>query len=324
MDSTRFMNALTRIAHLDVLLVISALALFPLPSSVGADDVAVTFGTPVKLGEGFGPIEGPAWDRKGALYFSSLSDGKIYRWSKEKGAVLFKQLEGGCNGLRFDAAGNLLVCQPRGRRVLRITPTGKHEVVVDRYKGGRLNSPNDIWIAPDGGVYFTDPRYGKGGELEQDGLYVFYLAPDGKTLVPMIKDLEKPNGIVGTADGKKLFVADPKAKKVYSYIIGKNGTVANRKVVADRGCDGLTVDEHGNLYLSGKVVEAYSPQGKVLARLEPPAGVSNLTFGGEDGRTLFCTSRAGIFAITMNAQGGSDPFAVVRDSQQEQRIRRPN
>jgi len=199
------MNALTRIAHLDVLLVISALALFPIPSSVGADDVAVTFGKPVKLGEGFGPIEGPAWDRKGALYFSSLSDGKIYRWSKEKGAVLFKQLEGGCNGLRFDAAGNLLVCQPRGRRVLRITPTGKHEVVVDRYKGGRLNSPNDIWIAPDGGVYFTDPRYGKGGELEQDGLYVFYLAPDGKTLVPMIKDLEKPNGIVGTADGKKLF-----------------------------------------------------------------------------------------------------------------------
>ncbi len=298
-----------------------AVVLFALSSLAGGADAPITAGMPVKLADGFGAIEGPAWDGKGALYFSSLGDGKIYRWSKARGVTLFKELEGGCNGLRFDGDGNLFVCQPRTRRVLRITPTGQHQVVVDRHDGGRLNSPNDIWVAPGGGIYFTDPRYGKAGDLEQDGLFVYYLPPGRSDPIAIIKDLKKPNGIVGTADGKKLFVADPKAKKVYCYYILADGTVRDRKLAADTGSDGLAVDDRGNLYVTGKAIKVYSPQAKLISQIEMPAGVSNLTFGGDDGRTLFCTSRAGIFAISINARDGSDPFVIVRDSQQQQRNR---
>ena len=274
-------------------------------TSIALANSKLTAGKPVKLAEGFGAIEGPAWDGKGALYFSGLGDGKIYRWSESDGAKVFQQLEGGCNGLRFDADGNLFVCQPRARRVLRITPAGKQEVVVEHHNGGRLNSPNDIWVAPDGGIYFTDPRYGKGGDLEQDGAFVYYLPPGQKEPVAVIKNLGKPNGVVGTADGKKLYVADPKAKKVYSYDISKDGTVGSRKLAADSGSDGLAVDDRGNLYVTGKAIKVYSPQAKLVAQIEMPAGVSNLTFGGKDRQTLFCTSRAGIFAIPMNVRDGS-------------------
>ncbi len=291
-----------------VRIAVLAVVLFALSSLAGGADAPITAGMPVKLADGFGAIEGPAWDGKGALYFSSLGDGKIYRWSKARGVTLFKELEGGCNGLRFDGDGNLLVCQPRARRVLRITPTGQHQVVVDRHAGGRLNSPNDIWVAPGGGIYFTDPRYGKAGDLEQDGLFVYFLPPGRSNPVAVIKDLEKPNGIVGTADGKKLFVADPKARKVYSYNILADGTVGDRKLAADTGSDGLAVDDRGYLYVTGKAIKTYSPQAKVIAQIEMPAGVSNLTFGGDDGRTLFCTSRAGIFAIPMNVRDGSALF----------------
>ncbi|MEK6238151.1 MAG: SMP-30/gluconolactonase/LRE family protein, partial [Planctomycetales bacterium] len=131
-----------------------AYVLLAAASFASGADSALTAGKPVKIADGFGAIEGPAWDRKGTLYFSSLGDGKIHRWSKAGGATLFQELEGGCNGLRFDGNGNLLVCQPRARRVLRITPTGRREIVVDRHEGGRLNSPNDLWVAPDGGTYF--------------------------------------------------------------------------------------------------------------------------------------------------------------------------
>lgn len=292
-----------------------ALVLVTPPSFAGGADLAIMAGKPVKLADGFGAIEGPAWDRSGTLYFSSLGDGKIYRWSKSGGAKVFQELEGRCNGLRFDADGNLLVCQPRARRVLRITKTGGQEIVVDRHGGGRLNSPNDIWVAPGGGIYFTDPRFGKGGDLEQEGSFVYYLPPGRKEPIAVIKDLEKPNGIVGTADGKKLFVADSKAQKVYSYTIKTDGTVRDRRLAADTKSDGLAVDDRGNLYATGKTIRVYSPQAALIAQIELPAGVSNITFGGDEGRTLFCTSRAGIFAIAINVRDGSDPFSRPADSQ---------
>lgn len=297
--------------------IVAILLGFALIRSANADgpDGTVFAGEPVKIAEGFGAIEGPAWDRAGTLYFSSLSDGRVYRWSEKEGARVFCQLEGRCNGLRFDKDGNLLICQPGARRLLRVTPEGKREVVVERHAGGRLNSPNDIWVAPDGGIYFTDPRYGKGGELEQDGPFVYYLAPGEKEPIAVIKGLQKPNGVVGTADGKTLFVGDPKEKKVYSYEIRENGAVAKRKLAADTKTDGLAVDDRGNLYTTGKTIRVYSPQAALVAEIEMPAGVSNITFGGENDQTLFCTSRAGIFAIAMNVRDGSDPFKVARDPQ---------
>ncbi len=259
-----------------------------------------------KLADGFRFTEGPAWDRKGTLYFSDIPNQTIHTWSEKKGVGVFKKLEGSANGLWFDKEGNLYVCQPTGRAVIRLTPEGQQTTIADSYQGKKLNSPNDLWMAPDGGLYFTDPRYGQMDDLEQDGFHVYYIPPKG-TIRRILSDLKKPNGVVGTADGKKLYVTDPGANTTYVYDIQKDGSLANRKVAAPAGSDGLTLDERGNLYITGKTIRIYSPKGQVVGRIEVPETASNLTFGGADGKTLFITARTGLYAVKLNVKGGSDP-----------------
>ena len=264
-----------------------------------------------RLAQSFQFTEGPAWDRKGTLYFSDIPNNTIHTWSEVKGVGVFQKLEGSANGLWFDKKGNLYVCQPAGRAVLRITPAGKQTVIAETYQGKKLNSPNDLWMAPNGGLYFTDPRYGQMDDLEQDGFHVYYVPPerDGGSLRRILSDLKKPNGVVGTADGKKLYVADPGANTTYVYDINEDGSLTNRKVAAPAGSDGLTLDERGNLYITGKTIRIYSPEAKVVGEIEVPEAASNLTFGGEDGKTLFITARRGLYAVKLNVKGGADPHA---------------
>ena len=264
-----------------------------------------------KLAGDFTFTEGPAWDRKGTLYFSDIPNQTIHTWSEAKGVGVFKKLEGASNGLWFDKEGNLYACQPAGRAVVRLTPDGKETVIADSYEGKKLNSPNDLWMAPDGGLYFTDPRYGQMNDLELDGFYVFYVPPakTGGKLRRILSDLKKPNGVVGTADGKKLYVADPGAQKTYVYNIAEDGSLTNRRVAAPTGSDGLTLDERGNLYVTGKTIRIYSPEAKVVGEIELPEVASNLTFGGSDGKTLFITARTSLYAVKLNVKGGADPFA---------------
>lgn len=285
-----------------------------------AQDPVVPPGAEVKrLAGGFQFTEGPAWDRKDTLYFSDIPKQTIYAWSEVKGALPFKKLEGSCNGLWFDKNGELLVCQPTGRAVLRLTAEDKLQVtnkdkevvLADSYQGKKLNSPNDLWMDPKGGLYFTDPRYGQMDDLEQDGFHVYYLPPKeaGGSLRRILSDLKKPNGVVGTADGKRLFVADPGANVTYVYEIKEDGSLSNRRVAAPAGSDGLTVDDRGNLYITGKTIRIYSPEAKVVGEIELPEVASNLTFGGPEGKTLFITARTSLYAVTLNVKGGSDPFA---------------
>ena len=264
-----------------------------------------------KLAGGFQFTEGPAWDRKKTLYFSDIPNQTIHTWSEGKGVGVFKKLEGSSNGLWFDEKGNLYACQPAGRAVVRLTPKGKETVIADSYQGKKLNSPNDLWMTPGGGLYFTDPRYGQMNDLELDGFYVYYVSPAkaGGKLRRVLSDLKKPNGVVGTADGKKLYVADPGAQMTYVYDIGEEGALTNRRVAAPAGSDGLTLDERGNLYVTGKIIRIYSPEAKVVGQIELPEAASNLTFGGADGKTLFITARTSLYAIKLNVRGGADPFA---------------
>ena len=267
-----------------------------------------------KLAGGFTFTEGPAWDRKETLYFSDIPNQTIHTWSEAKGVGVFKKLAGASNGLWFDEKGNLYACQPAGRAVVRLTPDGKETVIADSYEGKKLNSPNDLWMAPDGGLYFTDPRYGQMNDLELDGFYVFYVPPakTGGKLRRILSDLKKPNGVVGTADGKKLYVADPGAQKTYVYDIGDDGSLTNRRVAAPTGSDGLTLDERGNLYVTGKTIRIYSPEAKVVGEIELPEAAANLTFGGTDGKTLFITARTSLYAVQLNVKGGADPFAKMK------------
>jgi len=259
------------------------------------------------LAGGFAFTEGPACDAEGNVYFSDIRNNRIHKWSLDGKLTTFREQSGGANGLYFDRHGNLLACEGDSRRLTSISPQGKVTVLADSFQGKKLNSPNDLWVTPKGGVYFTDPRYGSKEGLEQDGFHVYYLPPDRKQLVRVLDNLVMPNGVVGTADRpggtRLLYVADPGDNKTYVYRIQPDGSLTDRKLAAPAGSDGMTLDEQGNLYLTGGGVQVYGPDGTKIATIKVPEPPANVCFGGKDRRTLFITARKGLYAIRMNVRG---------------------
>ncbi|MDY0170524.1 MAG: SMP-30/gluconolactonase/LRE family protein [Thermoguttaceae bacterium] len=270
---------------------------------------------------GFQFTEGPASDKEGNVYFSDIRANRIYVWSVENRLSVFREPSGRANGLRFDRAGNLLACEGAARRVTATAPDGTVTVLADRYQGKRLNSPNDLWIDPKGGIYFTDPRYtgarwvwsDKSGptngdadpddreEQEMRGLY--YLPPNGQPLRRFAEEFVNPNGVVGTADGRRLYVSDTDARQTYVFEVGDDGSLTGRKVIVPHYSDGMTLDEYGNLYLTNGPVHIYTPEGRPITTIQLPANSANVAFGGKDGRTLFIAARQGLYALRMKVRG---------------------
>jgi gluconolactonase len=272
--------------------------------SLAADSGLIAEGASVTLlADGFVFTEGPACRADGCVFFSDIPNSRIHAWSVDGKLSTFRQDSGRANGLHFDRKGNLLCCEGGARRLTSVSPTGEVEVLADEYEGKKLNSPNDLWIDPSGGVYFTDPRYGSMDDLQQGGFHVYYLSPDRKKLTRVIDDLAKPNGIVGTADGKLLYVTDPGDRKTYVYTIVANGQLSDRKLHATEGSDGMTLDSKGNLYLTSGAVKVYSPAGSLIETIAVPESPANVTFGGKDRKTLFITARKGLYSIEMNVAG---------------------
>ncbi|MDQ3621117.1 MAG: SMP-30/gluconolactonase/LRE family protein [Verrucomicrobiota bacterium] len=288
-----------------LLALLTSLALAPAALSQSASDLVALGAQAEKLAGGFEFTEGPAGDRDGNLFFSDIPNNRIHQWSADGKLSTFRENSGGANGLYFDAENRLLACEGGNRRVTRSEKDGRITVLADQCEGKKLNSPNDLWVAPTGGIYFTDPRYGQDPVIEQPGHHVYLVPAAGGKVVRLITDLVKPNGIIGTADGKRLYVADPGARTIYGYDLQPDGSVANRKVAAPQGSDGLTLDERGNLYATGKGVVVYSPAGEKIAEIAVPESPANLTFGGQDGRTLFITARTGFYAVKMKVRGGA-------------------
>ncbi len=258
-----------------------------------------------KLAGDFKFTEGPAADKDGNVFFSDIPANRIHKWSVDGKLTVAREDTGASNGLYFDKDGNLLACEGGARRVTAMAPDGKVSVLAEAYAGKKLNSPNDLWIDPKGGIYFTDPRYGKTDDLEQDGQHVYYIAPDRKTVVRVVNDMTRPNGVLGTPDGKTLYVADHGAGKVYTYAIGEGGALSDRKFFADVRCDGLTIDAAGNVYLTSKAgVEVFARDGKGLGTIAVPEEPANVTFGGADRKTLFITARTSLYAVKMQVHGG--------------------
>jgi gluconolactonase len=257
-----------------------------------------------KLAGGFGFTEGPAADAEGNLYFTDIPNGRIHVWSLEGKLSTFLDNTGGANGLFFDKAGNLCACQGDGRQIVSISRDGKITVLADKYNDKKFNSPNDLWIDPNtGGIYFTDPCYGNRANLEQGGEHVYYLTPDRKKVIRVIDDLTRPNGVIGTPDGKKLYVADHGGGKTFVYRINKDGILADKKLFAPEGSDGMTVDNEGNLYLTTKVVAVYDKDGKKLEEIKVPEEPANVSFGGKDRKTLFITARTSLYSVVTRVQG---------------------
>jgi gluconolactonase len=272
-------------------------------TATNAADLVAGGAEVVKLADGFMFTEGPACDRDGNIYFTDIPNERIHIWSVDGQLSTFRENSGRANGLFFDRDGSLFACEGGNRRLTSISPVGEVTVLADSYQGKKLNSPNDLWIDPHGGVYFTDPRYGSEEGMEQDGFHVYYLKPDRKTLIRVVDDLVKPNGVIGTSDGKRLYIADAGDGKTYAYDIQADHSLSGRRFIAPVGSDGMTLDEKGNLYLTRGVVHVYSSEGKLLTTIEAPEAPANVCFGGPDRKTLFITARKGLYCIRMNVRG---------------------
>jgi gluconolactonase len=278
-------------------------------SARGEDDSLLAPGAKLqKLAGGFAFTEGPASDAQGNVLFTDQPNDRIARWSVEGKLSTFMQPCGRSNGLCFDAQGNLWACADEKNELWRISPSGEKTVVSKDHQGKLLNGPNDVWIAPDGGLYFTDPfykrSYWKRGPKEQDREAVYYLAPDHRAPVRAADDLKQPNGVIGTPDGKTLYVADIGAGKTYAYRIGPGGRLAEKRLFCPMGSDGMTIDREGNVYLTGKGVTVFDPSGKRILQIDvPEPWTANVCFGGKDRKTLFITASKGLYAIAMRVEG---------------------
>jgi len=261
-----------------------------------------------KAGSGYAFTEGPSVARDGRVFFTDQPNDRIYVWDEKSGITLFKE---GCeraNGTWFDRQGNLIACADQHNRLVKFTPSGELTVVYDKGFGGvHLNGPNDLWQDAKGGIYFTDPYFHrdyweKGHKQEQDVQAVYYLKPSGE-LIRVIEDLKVPNGIVGTPDGKFLFVADMMGRATWKYTINSDGSLSNKTSFAPSGSDGMTIDRNGNVYLcSGKVL-VFDPQGQKTGEIELPEAPTNICFGGKKRNILFVTARTSVFTLKMRVKG---------------------
>jgi gluconolactonase len=262
--------------------------------------------------------EGPVWDATARrLLFSDIPRNMIWEWSPQgglkpflvpagyTGAEPFTGREPGSNGLAFNKAGELVLCQHGDRRVAKLV-AGKFVTLVDRYQGKRLNSPNDLVIKGNGDIYFTDPPYGlpKGAEdpaKELDFQGVYRLSAQGEVTL-LTRELSRPNGIAFSPDERTLYVAnsDPQRAIVMAYAVKSDGTLGTGKVFFDKTQaaqqkqpglpDGLKVSRDGTVWATGPGgVFVYSPQGRQLATLATGVPTANVTFG-DDGSTLFITA----------------------------------
>ncbi len=262
-----------------------------------------------KLAGDFRFTEGPAADAQGNVYFTDIPNNRILKWSVEDNQLsTFLENSGGANGLYFDKDGNLLACQGGDRRLVSISPKGEVTILAEQYEAKKFNSLNDLWIDPKGGVYFTDPRYGNREGMEMDGEHVYYLTPDRKKVIRVIDDMVRPNGVIGTPNGRTLYVADHGAGKTYAYRINEDGTLSNKQLFAEQGSDGMTRDNRGNVYLTGKAVTIWNRKGEQVAEIAVPEGPANVTFGGKDNRTLFITARTSLYSVEMQVRGARTPI----------------
>jgi gluconolactonase len=231
-------------------------------------------------------------------------------WSADGKLSTFLQPAGRANGMYFDARGNLIACADEKNELWSIAPDKKVTVLIKDYQGKYLNGPNDVWVAPNGTMYITDPFYKRTwwdhNTMALDSEQVYSLSPDGKKLARIINDLKKPNGITGTPDGKRLFVADIGADRTYAYDIQSDGSLTNKTLFCPKGSDGMTIDERGDLYLCGHGVTVFDKTGKQIEHIDVPEPWSaNVSFGGKDHQTIFITACKSLYSIHLIVKGAN-------------------
>ena len=303
-------------------------------SQAQSNDIVAAGETPVRVSDAYSFTEGPAADAKGDVYFTDQPNNRIYRWDCESGKIsLFTDQSGRSNGMYFDAQGNLIACADMDNQLWSFDRKGHSTILITDFGGRLLNGPNDVWISKDGGYYLTDPYFKRdywtrNPERQQPVEGLYYLAPGGKQrteqrepselarrwpsrdgrrqsqLVMLDSTLNQPNGLVGTPDGKHLYVAEAKANRILKYDIQPDGSLTNRQVFTDMGSDGMTIDNRGNIYLTGDGVTVFDKEGHKIAHFPIPEDwTANVCFGGKERNILFITASKSVYTLKMLVHG---------------------
>jgi gluconolactonase len=283
-----------------------------------------------RLGGGTIWAEGPVYFREGGyLLYSDIPNDRMMRWSAADGLTVYKQPATYTNGHTRDNQGRLVSCSHGARRVHRTEPDGTVTVLVDRYQGRRLNSPNDVVVKSDDTIWFTDPYYGIKSNLEghqapreQPGQFVYRFEPASGDLTVVADDFEMPNGIAFAPDEALLYVADtglserpdgPRHIRVFDVIDGRR--LANGRLFAtcDAGMfDGFRLDTHGNVFTSAlDGIHVYAPDGERLGKILIPEKVANCEFGGPNGDQLFVTASSSLYRIQLTTRGATSGRAFA-------------
>ena len=237
------------------------------------------------------------------------------KWTPESGITNFRVPSGKSNGLTYDKQGRLVTCEHANRRVSRTAADGTVVTIASHYEGKRLNSPNDVVVKSDGSIYFSDPPYGLTadygieGEQDLDFQGVYRLSPDGQTLTLLIDDFDRPNGLCFSPDESILYIDDTERMHVRAFDVQSDGTIANGRVFAEEegegaAPDGMKIDVHGNVYLTGPGgIWVFDPSGEHLGIIQTPERSANLGWGGDDWSTLFITASTSIYRVQCKVAG---------------------
>jgi gluconolactonase len=283
------------------------------PADLIADDGEIR-----QLAKGFGFTEGPAWSEAGDfLVFSDIPGDALWRWDARSGVLPYRQPSNMANGGAFDREGRLIHCEHATSRVVREEPDGTIVTLVDRYQGVELNSPNDVVVASDGSIYFTDPTYGRENyfgvprrqELTFQGLYRLSTAGE---LALLADDFAQPNGLCFSLDEQVLFVNDTVRMHIRAYEVGDDGSIHGGEVWAkvtgdgDGAADGMKLDAQGRLFCTGPGgIHVFGPKGDRLGLLSVPEPVGNMAWGGADRSTLFVCASTSLYALRTVVPGAT-------------------
>lgn len=279
-----------------------------------------------KVANGAVHSEGPVYFHEDdSIVWSDAHGNRLLRWSASDGVSVLRNPSDYQSGNYRDLEGRLVACSSGKRAIIRREHNGEWKVLVDRYQGKRLNSPNDLTVKHDGTIWFTDPPYGitqpdqgYGGEQEQPGSFVYRFDPATGEIDAVVTDMVRPNGLALSPDERLLYVSDtaafnipqgPHHIRVYEVVDGrrvKNGRVF---AVIDPGQpDGLRVDDRGNVFTSSKdSVQVYAPDGTRLGKILVPEICANLTFSGPERDRLLITAGKSLYAIDLNTRAMQHP-----------------